>query len=112
MNLPAAIYAARWFARDTFCQAKSSGLHWLMLGVSGLAVLVCLSVSVSGGLQLKGGNEPAEFLPRNDPQLASDKVDKQVVDVLGGELTLMFGAFRVPLGRDAEDAVRQLQMLL
>jgi ABC-type transport system involved in multi-copper enzyme maturation permease subunit len=112
MNLPAALYAFRWLARDTFRQAMASGLFWLMLGVSGLVTLVCLSVGVAGGAPLHRPGETAEFIPANDPQANSSRIDVHGVDVISGELTIGFGAFRVPLGRDAPDAVRFLQLIL
>ena len=34
MNLPSALFTVRWLTRDTFRQALSSGVFWLMLGVS------------------------------------------------------------------------------
>jgi ABC-type transport system involved in multi-copper enzyme maturation permease subunit len=33
-----------WLVRDTFRQARATGIFWLMLGVSAVAMLVCLSV--------------------------------------------------------------------
>jgi hypothetical protein len=38
MNLPAALYAIRWLTRDTFRQARASGLTWLMLAVSAVCI--------------------------------------------------------------------------
>lgn len=112
MKLSFAIYAFRWLVRDTFRQARASGLSWLMLAVSGLCILVCLSVGVTGGTPLHRSGEPAEFLPRGDPQASPALVGKAGVDVVNGELTLAFGAFRVQLGRDSVDAIRFLQLLL
>jgi ABC-type transport system involved in multi-copper enzyme maturation permease subunit len=82
-----------------------------MLGASGLCILVCLSVGVEGGTRLHHEGELTEFLSRNagvDPVKAA----QSGVDIVGGELTLGFGAIRLPLGRDAEDAIRFLQLLL
>jgi ABC-type transport system involved in multi-copper enzyme maturation permease subunit len=112
MNLSFTIYAFRWLVRDTFRQARASGLFWLMLAVSGLCILVCLSVGVSGNTPLHRPGEPAEFLPRNDPKADPAVAAKAGVDVVSGEMTLAFGAFRVQLGRDADDAIRFLQLLL
>jgi len=39
MNLSAAIYAIRWLVRDTFRQARASGITWVMLAVSGVCIL-------------------------------------------------------------------------
>lgn len=112
MNLSFTIYAFRWLVRDTFRQARSSGLFWLMLAVSGLCILVCLSVGVTRTTPLHRAGEPAEFLPRGDRQADPAIAAKAGVEVVSGELTLAFGAFRVQLGRDADDAIRFLQLLL
>jgi hypothetical protein len=112
MNLSAAIYAIRWLLRDTFRQAAASGLFGLMLGVSGLCILFCLSVGVAGDTPLRRPGETVEFLPAHDPQATPSRLANQGVTVVRGELTLGFGAVRVPLGRDGTDAVRFVQLLL
>src|SRR5262249_46159981 len=112
MNLPAALYAIRWLVKDTFRQAVASGICALMLGVSGLCVLVCLSVGVAGGAPLHRPGQQAEFLPAGDNDATPEKLANQGVDVISGDLTLAFGAIRLQLGRDREDAVRFLQLLL
>src|SRR5436189_272169 len=38
MDAPAALLAIRWLVRDTFRQAQASGIFWLMLGFSAIAV--------------------------------------------------------------------------
>lgn len=112
MDLPAVVYALRWFIRDTFRQAWASRLSGLMLGVSTVVVLVCLSVSVQGGIALERGGERVDFLPASDPLADSARNGPRGVDVINGELTLFFGTIHVPLGRDARDSVRFLQSLL
>ena len=104
MNLSAAIYAARWLVRDTFRQSHASGLFWLMLGVSGLCILFCLSVGVTSSQPLRRGDERTEFLPRDD----REKAERDGIVVVSGELTFAFDAFRVKLGRDAADASPQM----
>ena len=113
MNLPAAILVLRCLIRDTFRQSLASGIFWLMLGVSVLCTLFCLSAGVSDSEILHKPDELTEFLPRHD-RAAKDaaKVANQGVDVVRGDLTLAFGAIRLPLGRDAEDSVRFLQLIL
>ena len=49
--------------RDTFRQACASGICWMMLAATAVCVALCLSVSVSGDVALRGGDEPALFLP-------------------------------------------------
>src|SRR5947209_7416898 len=112
MNLPATIAVIRWLVRDTFRQARASGISALLLCVSAVCILVCLSVGSDGATSLHRSGERAEFLPSGDPEAARARAGHDGVDVVSGVLTLAFGAFRVPLGRDTEDAVRFLQMLL
>lgn len=112
MGLPAIIFALRCFTRDTFRQAWASRLSWLMLGISATFIVVCLSVGVRGGVDLNRGGEPHDFLPANDALAPVAQSSRQGVEVLGGEFTVFFGVIRVPLGRDAEDAVRFLHLLL
>jgi hypothetical protein len=84
-----------------------------MLGISGLCIVFCLSVGVEGGESLQRPDELPEFLPARDPQ-AGDSVQaaRAGVTVIHARLTLAFGAVQLSLGRDAEDAVRLLQLLL
>ncbi len=113
MNLPLAILTIRWSVRDTFRQALASGIFWLMLAVSLLCTVFCLSVGVEGAAPLHHADGPPEFLPRKHEDLSSiSPAAKAGVEVVGGDLTLAFGAIRLPLGRDAEDAVRFLEVLL
>lgn len=112
MNLPAAIYAVRWLIRDTFRQALASGLFWLMLGVSTLCMVVCLSAGISGDVPLRQGKEMSEFLPRGDVEARPEKLTNSGVTVITGELTLLFGKMKLSLGRDGADAVHYFQLLL
>jgi ABC-type transport system involved in multi-copper enzyme maturation permease subunit len=111
MNSPAALYIVRWLGRDTFRQARASSLFWLMLAASAVFIVACLSVGVEGPRSLRHPGELTEFMPRQagvDP----DKAARSGVDIVSGEMSLGFGLFRVELGRDAEDGVRFLQLLL
>jgi ABC-2 family transporter protein len=112
MDLSVTLYALRWFTRDTFSQARSSRMSWLMLGLSAIFIAVCLSVGVQGGVSLEKDGERLDFLPSQDPYVEQARDNKSGVVVLGGEQTLFFGAIRVPLGRDAKDAVHFVQLLL
>jgi ABC-2 family transporter len=125
MNLPSAIYAMRWLVWDTFRQARAAGIFWLMLVVSAVCILVCLSVGVSGGQVLRHPGERPDFVrqPARDPGESPEayqqrleefraKAKREGVDVVSGELTLAFGALRVPLGRDGPDAVHFLELIL
>ena len=112
MDLPSVIYALRCFVRDTFRQASASRLSWFLLGVSAVVIGVCLSSGVKGGISLELDGERVDFLPPNDPLADAVRDTSKGVSVLGGDLTLFFGAIHVPLGRDARDSVRFLQLLL
>src|SRR5262249_30693773 len=66
MNAPAALFAIRCLVRDTFRQARASGIFWLMLGVSLICIVLCLSVSIQGDLPLHAdGPDQPELLPRS-----------------------------------------------
>jgi hypothetical protein len=112
MNLSAAIYAMKWLVRDTFRQAQASGVSWVMLAVSAVCILFCLSVSVQAPLSLQHAGEPAEFVSGNDPSFDHARAAGKGVDVAGGEMTMAFGAVRLPLARDGRDGVRFLQLIL
>jgi ABC-type transport system involved in multi-copper enzyme maturation permease subunit len=111
MSLPAALFAIRWLIRDTFLQAMASGIFWLMLVVSGLCILFCLSVHVQGDTPLQTPGELPSFINPRDPA-AKDPSQLKGVDIISGELSFLFGAIRVPISRDARSDVRFLQLLL
>jgi ABC-type transport system involved in multi-copper enzyme maturation permease subunit len=111
MNSPNVLYVMRLLIRDTFRQAVASSIFWLMLGASSLCILICLSIGVKGATPLHHPEDLPEFLPRSTP-VDPVKAASSGVDVVSGELTLGFGAVRLSLGRDAEDAIRFLQLLL
>ncbi|MCS6851966.1 MAG: ABC transporter permease [Gemmataceae bacterium] len=113
MNLPAAFFALRWLWRETFRQAQASGLLAVMLVVSGICIVFCLSVHISGPDRLLYRDGRGDFLPA--PEAAKYKpelVEREGIDVAEGEVSLAFGAIRVPLRRDALDVVRYIEMLL
>src|SRR5438034_6228099 len=104
MNSPQTIYALRWLVRDTFRQALATRIFWIMLGVSALAVIFCLGVSVEGGENLR---PERDFLyhPKTNESLTGPTHDL-------GELRLMFGAFKVSLPRDRESGVHLIHVIL
>jgi hypothetical protein len=55
MNLPAVLFAFRCLVRDTFRQSRASGVFWLILGVTVLCTVLCLSVRITGELSLGFG---------------------------------------------------------
>jgi hypothetical protein len=117
VNLPAALVTIKWMVRDTFRQSLSSRLFWVLIGVSVLFILFCLSVGVEEPPNpFPASDEPRLSLPPDDPrvkELGKQGVIKEGVEVVGGtRLTLGFGMFSVTVGRDATDAVRFLQIWL
>lgn len=84
MNAPAAVFSIRWLIRDTFRQAMASGLFWIMLAVSLICIVLCLSISIQGDVPLESEGEPGiEALPRAYA-LESTRVSASVVlDGLG-----------------------------
>ncbi|HEY5312986.1 MAG TPA: ABC transporter permease subunit [Pirellulales bacterium] len=102
-----------WLVRDTFRQSLASGICWLLLGLSTLCIVVCLSISTSGAMSLERPGETSDFLPRFDPDAGNaEKLKQSGVVVADGRLRLAFGAIEVPLGRDTRSAVHFLELLL
>ena len=94
----------RWLAWDTFRQARSSRVFWLMMGISALCICLCLSLRIDavgalrlpGEIELYGGDQQPLIGPNPKP----------------GHLNLAFGGIELPLFRDVEDEVHFLQVLL
>ena len=95
--------AVGWLVWDTFRQSLASRVFWLMLGVSGLCILLCLSVRIDGGQPLRGA-EDIELMAHGKP-LAGPNPHP-------GTLSIAFGAVRVPLFRDGAAQVHFLHVLL
>ena len=86
--------------RDTFRQSRAQGVFWLLLGISAICILLCASVSINGAVQLAGPGENPDFLPRTEALAhESEILQRDGVAVVGGDLSLGFGAVRVPLAR-------------
>ncbi len=69
---------------DVFRQAWASGIFAMMLAVTAICVVLCLSVSVSGDVALRRSEEPPLFLPPPSP----DVIVPSVVLVLGSSGSL------------------------
>lgn len=111
MNFSASLRVIGWLIRDTLRQSLAYGLFWILLVISGVSILVCLSAGIEGGATLSGG--AAEFLPAADREAQDPtKLAASGVAVLGGHLTLAGGAVRIPLARDARRAVHLLELIL
>jgi ABC-type transport system involved in multi-copper enzyme maturation permease subunit len=66
--------------QDTFRQACATGIFWIMLAVTGVCALLCLSVNISGDVRLRAEDEPGLFLPKP----SRDLMVRSVVAALGG----------------------------
>lgn len=91
MNAPQTIYAFRWLMRDTFRQATASGIFWLMLGVSLMCILVCLSVRVVGDENIHAEGEVVKLTTFDVRRTALD-----TVDTVAAGATEVSGVWRIP----------------
>ena len=57
MNSPTAVLVVRCMIRDTVRQSLASRGFWLLLGLSGLCILLCLSVCVEGATAVRPPGE-------------------------------------------------------
>ncbi len=102
-----------WLIRDTFRQSLAYGIFWVLLAVSLVTIGVCLSIRIEGSVPLAAPGERPDFLPKSDPDSKDPaKLKQSGVQVVGGELTMAFGAIRIPLERDDRHAVHFLQLIL
>src|SRR5437868_9418587 len=74
MNIRRTFATVKQLIRDTFRQAWASGISGMMLAVTALCVLLCLSVSVSSDKALHGSDEPPAFLPPPQPRTIASSV--------------------------------------
>lgn len=119
MNLPTALLTIQWMVRDTFRQSLASRLFWVVLGMSVICILFCLSVGVTDGRELPSqADEPKFSIPKNDPKakdLGPDALEKEGIDIreqTKAKLSLGFGLFDALEGKNRTDAVRFLQIWL
>ncbi len=73
MNTRRTFATLKQLIRDTFRQAWASGIFGMMLAVTAVCVVLCLSVSVSGDVALHGSEEPPLFLPPPSPRKSSPR---------------------------------------
>ena len=74
MNAGSSFAPLKLLMRDTFRQACASGIFWMMLAVTAICALFCLSVNVSGDTTLHADDESALFLPPPSPQVVAPSV--------------------------------------
>ncbi len=111
MKLPPSGATLVWLVRDTLRQSLACGVFWILLAISIVSTLVCLSAGVEGGVTIS--SQAPEFLPANDRDAQHpDKIKHSGVAILSGNFTLAGGAVRIPLARDARGAVHFVQLVL
>lgn len=129
MDVRCTLGCLKQLIQDTFRQGLASGICWMMLAVTAICAVFCLSVTVSGDAALHSDSETVFFLPEPpDPTVvpsagASQDVRLPVptdpavarregVETISGRMTLGFGAVSFPLSRERSDAVHFLQLIL
>lgn len=114
MNLSVAIRTVRWMVRDTFRQSVATKLVWVMLAVTAACTLFCLSLTVTAPSAAPGKEYDAGgFLtPETAKQIGEEKVKKDGVKQVSGEVSFGFGMMKVPIARHREDTVRYVQIWL
>jgi ABC-type transport system involved in multi-copper enzyme maturation permease subunit len=113
MNLGFALRTIRWMIRDTFRQTVATKLFGVMLAITVVCTLFCLSISVRGSSANPNDNGAGGFLTdAQAKQVGEDKVKKDGLPVLGGEVSFGFGLMTVPISRHKDDSVRFVQLWL
>jgi ABC-type transport system involved in multi-copper enzyme maturation permease subunit len=107
-SLPIAIRTIRWMVRDTFRQSLASKLFWVMLGLTSLCTLFCLSISVTGDEEPpRHAFQLPVYMPKSHD---SEKVRKEGIRVVSGEVSLGFGLFKFDVTKHRADSVRLIQL--
>ncbi len=112
-----------YLIRDTFRQARASGISAMMLTVTAICVALCLSVKVTGDVPLYDDSGPAFFLPHGSTHALAGKTfdgakislseaKREGVETAAGRMTLAFGAISIPVSRERRDAVHFLELVL
>jgi ABC-type transport system involved in multi-copper enzyme maturation permease subunit len=110
MTTSSTLRALGWLIRDTFRQSLATRLFWLMLTVSAVGVLLCLSVSVPDVAPMGD--------PAGDPLGALYVGDKELSQAIaeGGHaparMSLGFGLFQVDYFRDGPSQIHFLMVVL
>ncbi len=119
----------RHLIQDTFRQAIASGIFWIMLAVTAICVVFCLSVDIKGDVSLHDESETVYFLPQTSSSFAPASMEKEQkeqlalkttpeqarregVETVSGSMSLAFGAVSFPLSRERRDAVHFLELIL
>jgi ABC-type transport system involved in multi-copper enzyme maturation permease subunit len=112
MNSPTLLRLIGWVVYTTFREAMATRLFAATSLVSGICILFCLSMRVSGELPLPvDPGETRMRLPLEEAQrIGSARAEG--MDVASSEVSFLFGAIRVHYRHYTEDAVVFVQLLL
>jgi hypothetical protein len=102
MTLPAALFIVRCLVLDTFRQSLASRTFWLILGLSGLAILLCATARIEGATATTPAGEVELFGADRKPFTGQNRGE--------GHLRLAFVRLRLP--RDGPAMVTFLHALL
>jgi ABC-type transport system involved in multi-copper enzyme maturation permease subunit len=102
MNLASTIYVLRWLINDTFRQALAGKVLWIMLGVSLLAIIFCLGISVEGGTFVEDGKI---IDAKTNQELSGPPAEP-------GQMRLLYGMMTIEIHRGINDEVRLIHMIL
>jgi len=97
MDAPAVLYALRWLIHDTFRQALTSRVFWILLGLSAMCIVFCLGVNIRGGAQ----RDVNELITPKGELIGESKSPI-------GRVTLLYGAFTYTFTRSADEQVQFL----
>ncbi len=129
MSAPSNFVTLGQLIRDTFRQACASGICAMMLVVTGLCVVLCLSVRVWGDVPLQGEDEPILFLPAHSARTGAsgtperqraglpvefdpEQAKRDGIETISGRMSLAFGAVSFPVSRERADAVHFIELVL
>jgi ABC-type transport system involved in multi-copper enzyme maturation permease subunit len=99
MDAPAVIYALRWLIHDTFRQALTSRVFWILLSLSLLCIVFCLGISVEGGAIV---DEHEIIHPKSRKLIGTETTEAP------GRVSLFFGIMNYTFTRKASDEVHFL----
>ena len=100
MTASQTIYVLKWLVRDTFRQALASRVFWIMLGVSAVFIVFCLSISME-----QGATRDPELKEYFDPKTGTPGIPK-------AKMTVLFGMFSYEEFRGKAEQVHFVQVLL
>jgi hypothetical protein len=100
--------------RDTFRQARASGLNAVLWAVTIAATAACLTAQTTGELHFKAAaTDELQVLPPTDRDAKHALADShKTVKVIDARLSLLFGKIQIPLSRDVADGVRWIHYIL